>query len=201
MRAITGAAKESIPLSGRELILSEAARLFVAEGYNGISMREIAEASQMTKAALYYHFKNKEDLFREIFVTYLAETQSIFQKALQSEGTIRRRLTQLIQEIFRQSPAERGIIHLIFIESSRLHTELRTEIGDQYHCQFLGTLEILLQEGVQSGELKEINPRLSAQILLGMMYPFFHPPEATNPPDNHEAIELMLTIFFDGISG
>ena len=43
----------------------------MAYGYNGISMREIAEAVGVSKAGLYYHFKDKEDVvwtaFRDIF--------------------------------------------------------------------------------------------------------------------------------------
>ncbi|MDZ7820387.1 MAG: helix-turn-helix domain-containing protein [Candidatus Marinimicrobia bacterium] len=44
-------------------ILEAAIRIFSEKGYKGTSMREIAEAMHMTKAALYYHFPGKEELF------------------------------------------------------------------------------------------------------------------------------------------
>jgi AcrR family transcriptional regulator len=47
-------------------IIEEATCLFVASGYCGISMREIAEAVGISKAGLYYHFRDKEDLFLAI---------------------------------------------------------------------------------------------------------------------------------------
>ncbi|MCB0152930.1 MAG: helix-turn-helix transcriptional regulator, partial [Caldilineaceae bacterium] len=50
-------------VDSRAAILAAAQRLFVERGYRGISMREIAEAVGMTKAALYYHFRDKEQLF------------------------------------------------------------------------------------------------------------------------------------------
>ena len=48
---------EALDLRAR--ILAEATRLFVVYGYNGISMREIAEAVGVSKAGQYYHFKDK----------------------------------------------------------------------------------------------------------------------------------------------
>ncbi len=49
----------------RDRILLKALQFFVAHGYDGISMREIAEACGLSKAALYYHFRDKEALFLE----------------------------------------------------------------------------------------------------------------------------------------
>ncbi|MFF0454364.1 TetR/AcrR family transcriptional regulator [Nocardia africana] len=46
----------------RERIRSVAMQLFSEQGYENTSMREIAERLSVTKAALYYHFKAKEDI-------------------------------------------------------------------------------------------------------------------------------------------
>lgn len=50
----------------RERIQRTALDLFVARGYEKTSLREIAEQLGVTKAALYYHFKTKEDILRAI---------------------------------------------------------------------------------------------------------------------------------------
>src|SRR5258708_33033234 len=48
-------------------ILTVAKDLFFAKGYKGVSMREIADAVQVTQAGLYYHFpKGKEELFTKM---------------------------------------------------------------------------------------------------------------------------------------
>ena len=55
-------------------ILTAAKDLFLAKGYKGVSMKEIADAVQITPAALYYHFpKGKEDLFTRMIQTLLVE--------------------------------------------------------------------------------------------------------------------------------
>jgi AcrR family transcriptional regulator len=48
--------------STRERILDVALELFIEKGYDKTSLREIAEQLGFTKAALYYHFANKEDI-------------------------------------------------------------------------------------------------------------------------------------------
>jgi AcrR family transcriptional regulator len=50
------------PASTRERILDVALDLFTEKGYDGTSLREIAERLGVTKAALYYHFASKEDI-------------------------------------------------------------------------------------------------------------------------------------------
>ena len=52
--------------STRERILDVALDLFVAQGYDGTSLRQIAEQLGVTKAALYYHFESKEEILRAL---------------------------------------------------------------------------------------------------------------------------------------
>jgi AcrR family transcriptional regulator len=46
----------------RARIQQVALELFAAQGYERTSLREVAERLGVTKAALYYHFKSKEDI-------------------------------------------------------------------------------------------------------------------------------------------
>jgi AcrR family transcriptional regulator len=48
--------------STRERILDVALGLFVEQGYDKTSLREIAEPMGFTKAALYYHFASKDEI-------------------------------------------------------------------------------------------------------------------------------------------
>ncbi|MBS8271961.1 TetR/AcrR family transcriptional regulator, partial [Halomonas litopenaei] len=62
-------------------IIDLATDLFLQNGFAGTSMSAIAKASGMTKASLYYHFANKEDLF-------IACVTDGYQHALSSLETI-----------------------------------------------------------------------------------------------------------------
>ncbi|WP_314178325.1 TetR/AcrR family transcriptional regulator [Streptomyces winkii] len=51
----------------RQRIQDVALELFAVRGYEKTSLREIAEHLGVTKAALYYHFKTKEDIVVSLF--------------------------------------------------------------------------------------------------------------------------------------
>src|SRR5215472_6504554 len=50
----------------RSRIQQVAVELFTEHGYEGTSLREIAERLEVTKAALYYHFRSKEDIIESL---------------------------------------------------------------------------------------------------------------------------------------
>ena len=56
----------------RARIQSVALELFAEQGYDKTSLREIAERLGVTKAALYYHFKSKEDIVTSLVEDYFA---------------------------------------------------------------------------------------------------------------------------------
>ena len=48
----------------RDKILDAARELFITEGYEGVSMRKVAEKIEYSPTAIYVHFADKEELFR-----------------------------------------------------------------------------------------------------------------------------------------
>jgi len=50
----------------RDKILDAARELFINEGYEGVSMRQIADKIEYSPTAIYVHFKDKDELFLEI---------------------------------------------------------------------------------------------------------------------------------------
>ena len=55
--------------SGRQRVLDAARELFIAHGYNGTNLRDIASRAQVSMGGIYHHFGSKQ----EIFQTLLAE--------------------------------------------------------------------------------------------------------------------------------
>ena len=56
----------------RSRVQKVALELFAEQGYEKTSLREIAESLGVTKAALYYHFKSKEDIVHSFTDDYFA---------------------------------------------------------------------------------------------------------------------------------
>ncbi len=61
----------------RARIQQIAVELFAEHGYEGTSLREIAERLGVTKAALYYHFKSKEDIILSLVEDYQAQMDAL----------------------------------------------------------------------------------------------------------------------------
>ncbi len=61
----------------RSRLREVALQLFAEQGYEKTSLREIAERLGVTKAALYYYFKSKEDIVRSLVEDYIAEIDSL----------------------------------------------------------------------------------------------------------------------------
>ena len=52
----------------REKIMHKAAEMFVKDGYRAVSMRKIAQALGYSHGAIYYHYKDKAELFSAIVI-------------------------------------------------------------------------------------------------------------------------------------
>lgn len=62
------AKKKVIEEGNKELILKTAIELFSKQGYEKTSIRDITGKSGISTGTLYFHFKNKKDILKEVFV-------------------------------------------------------------------------------------------------------------------------------------
>jgi len=182
----------------RQRILEEATRLFVRFGYHGVSMREIAEATGLSKPALYYHFKDKEDLILAILNENLTQVGDIVQACRQNEVSARGRIRAMTQAFFEQPVEQRAVIYLATREIAHLSEAARAQFGEVYRQVFVGQIAAILEEGIQSGELRPMDTHLGTWVLLGMLYPFFFPGQERQGERRPLAVESILSIFFDG---
>lgn len=65
----------------RQRIREVALELFTAQGFEKTSLREIAERLEITKAALYYHFRSKADLIRSLVTPMIDDVDAVLEKA------------------------------------------------------------------------------------------------------------------------
>lgn len=185
----------------RARILDMATSLFVAQGYSGISMREIAAACGLSKAGLYYHFKDKEGLFITILSENLAALENILDEAGQQPGPVRARVNFFVEAIFTRLPAEhRAVIRLASQDLGKVSPEAHQAFNGQYQERFLGRLAALLDEGVHTGELRAMNTQMGVWALLGLMFPFFNPAYAAANVPMDVVTTFIDTVFFEGMA-
>ncbi len=74
----------------RDKILDAAREMFVTEGYEGVSMRRVAEKIEYSPTAIYVHFADKNELFHELCRQDFARLQEVMRSAEMSVDPIER---------------------------------------------------------------------------------------------------------------
>ena len=189
----------SIAAHSREAILTAAERLFVERGYRGISMREIADEVGVTKAALYYHFRDKEQLFVALLDNALDELAALVEACRAASTSHRAQVEAIIRQIMLLPPERRASLRLASQELGNLDAATRQQFVEQYHARFIGRITAVLAEGVASGEFRRIDPQIGAWTLLGMMYPYLHVSPVTALSPTEMLIDQLSMIFLDGL--
>jgi AcrR family transcriptional regulator len=183
----------------RELILATAKTLFSQQGYHGLAMRQISESLGVAKSALYYHFKDKEELFLAILESYLDEMEKALNRLQAQSITSSQRIRLLVEYILRQPAEQRAIIRLASQEMVQLSPEVRQSFNLVYRKKFIDRIKAVLQSGMESGDFRQLDPEIATWALLGIMYPYFYPSHTAEAPIPDETIQQILTIYLAGI--
>lgn len=186
-------------ISMRDQILSTAKNLFIQQGYHGLAMRQIAEALGVTKAALYYHFKDKEELFMAILESYLDEMGMALDHIIQTQETARKQVKQFVEYILSQPAEERAIIRLASQEIGQVSPATRKAFARIYREKFIGKVESILQRGIDNGEFRPAKAEVATHALLGIMYPYLYPSGSGDHGLSPETIQQIVAIFLDGV--
>jgi len=183
----------------REQILSVGKKLFIQHGYHGLAMRQISEAVGVSKAALYYHFKDKEELFVAILESNLGQMESQIELIHLKPISCSDKIAQFMEYVLNEPTEQRAIIRLASQEISQLSMEIRKSFAESYHEKFTGKIQKIFLDGIDAGEFRSIDPAVATWALLGMMYPYFYPADTGAKAVNSEVIQQVIDIYLSGV--
>jgi hypothetical protein len=130
---------------------------------------------------------------------YLDSMEAVIDRVRTQETTARARIRLLLEAILSQPANQRAIIRLSSQEMSQLSAAARQAFNQAYHRKFIDKIQAILQEGIQSGELRPVDPAVATWTLLGMMYPYFYPAHSDEMPEVQMVAGQLLTIYLDGM--
>ncbi len=180
-------------------IMETAARLICERGYEGTSMQEIAAACRMTKAGLYHHVQNKEQLLFDI----MSYGMSAFEQQVLDQ------VRELPDPVERLRECMRLNIHLvtggcskeviiILHEHATLTGEARAFI-DGRKKRYVRFLEDSFSEAVRLGRIRPVQPTVAAFSFLGMVlwiYKWFQPDGRLSA---EQVSDGMVDLLFTGL--
>ena len=81
----------------RDAVLRTAARLFLEHGYRKSSMSLLAAQLKITKPALYYYFRNKEEILVECYRAGIAHHENLLKETSENQGNGMRKLFMYVE--------------------------------------------------------------------------------------------------------
>jgi AcrR family transcriptional regulator len=145
----------------RARIQQVALELFAEQGYEKTSLREIAERLDVTKAALYYHFKSKEDIVRSLVEDYFGQIDALTSwarpqpRTAETRGEILSRYLTIVaegEEVFRMLQQNQAAVNSLATEKGR---------GELFRERLAGLADLLTEPEAPLGD------RVRATMALG----------------------------------
>lgn len=139
-----------------ERILDSALKLFVRRGYVDTTIDDIAEASDLTKGAVYHYFGSKEELLLELLARIEHESMQVTDEAF-SEGLSA--TDKLVRYLHRQAvkAVERpdSLLFVVTLSANlaSVSERVRQQV-DAIHGRLAKAFERIIREGVKSGEFR-----------------------------------------------
>jgi AcrR family transcriptional regulator len=84
-------------------LVSAAARVFAQRGFHGASVDQIAAEAGFTTGALYWHFKNKEELYLAVYETYVRERIAELAEISERQGDLVTRAREAADQWMRKA--------------------------------------------------------------------------------------------------
>jgi len=162
-----GRKQEEEPKLSREAILDKAAALFKRNGYRKTRLEELAQVLGVTRPAIYYHFKAKQDL---LVAMYMRAMEALDEVAAgeEADGGL-----PPIEQFWRRieahatyiatRPTEAGIF---FEEEEELPEEVHADLRRRLVAYTDGLVE-LYTAAQAAGEAPEGDPRVAVSAILG----------------------------------
>ena len=159
-------------MTTKERIVEEAFKLFLNSNFEKVSISDIEHATEKTRGAIFYFFKNKEEIFIEVINTYMIEVQDPSQKFSYDTSmslnqfinmyingintTMSKMLSISVVNIYKQ-------YFSLYLQASRIYPNF-SEIMTQNSIKEINLWEKVIKRAIQTKEIKTVDTRHYATL-------------------------------------
>jgi len=151
----------------RDVIIDTSARVFARRGYHATGIAELCEVNGFGKGAFYYYIGSKEELLAAIHDRVMDEVMVGADRVAAAGGSPSEQLAMLGDELL-------DVIHRypdhvwVFLHEFPALTDERAQQFRVRRRRYEQRVEGVLQAGIDAGEFRDIDPKLTAYAWLGM---------------------------------
>jgi AcrR family transcriptional regulator len=173
-------------------ILAVSARLFRGKGYRATTMEDIAAELNVTKPALYYYIKTKNDLLYAICESAIERLMEGVRQIMVAPDDVQERLRKLIHWHVSMFSEHGDVITVYLAEESELPEDKRTfirSLSREYETLY----RELLEQGIKEGKFRKMDVPMVVRAISGMCNWLF----AWYKPDGASTADQIAGIFHD----
>ncbi|GAA2262112.1 TetR family transcriptional regulator [Streptomyces ruber] len=157
---------EVTPDAARRLLVA-AVEAFAERGYHATTTRDIAGRAGMSPAALYIHYRTKEELLHRISRIGHEKALEVLRTAAGSEGTATERLAEAVRSFVRWHAGQHTVARVVQYELDALGPDARAEIV-ALRRRNDATVREIIEEGVAAGEFDVPDVRGTTLAVLSL---------------------------------
>jgi TetR/AcrR family transcriptional regulator, cholesterol catabolism regulator len=183
----------------RDAIIDTSARVFARQGYHATGIAELCEVNGLGKGAFYHYIDSKEELLAAIHDRVMDEVMLGAERVERAGGSPSAKLAMLGDELL-------DVIHRypdhvwVFLHEFPALPKDRADQFRKRRREYERRVETILQAGIDAGEFRDVDPRLTSLAWLGMhnyTYLWLKPDGRVRA---HEVAQHFSGIFIRGIA-
>lgn len=159
---------EDVIQDTKKYIIDTARQFFSEYSYLGVSMSDIAKKLNITKAALYYHFTGKAEIYEKVLDEVFDELSRTIAEA-KNETTVNKKLHKLIKNYLNFGFKEKNLIKAIMLKLSPANNKIIKHVA-KLREEIANLIQPAIEEVMVNKNLtKKVDSRLLTSMLTSMM--------------------------------
>ncbi|MDJ0540742.1 MAG: TetR/AcrR family transcriptional regulator [Microcystis sp. M53603_WE2] len=150
----------------RSRILQAALRLFAAKGYEGTTTKDLAGKANVAEGTLFRYFPNKKAILIEVATRGWVDILTDLLTELSEMGSYKA-VAQVMRRRVLRMRENSDLLRVCFIEA-QFHPELKERIQSEVIAKMTDVAEAFFQTAIDRGIYRPMNPKIVAQVFLGM---------------------------------
>lgn len=156
----------------RERLLAAASAEFAARGFAGANVGRIAAAAHLNKAMIYYHFRSKADLYRDILRDMFSAVGARVAAVAAADGSPQDKIRGFVNAIAIEAEARPHFPPIWFREIAEGGAHLDVETL-RAMSSVVATLGRIVEEGVRRRRFRPVNPLIVHAGIVAPLLLFF----------------------------
>jgi AcrR family transcriptional regulator len=182
-------------------ILQAALRLFASQGYDGTTTKDLASSANVAEGTLFRHFPNKKAILIEVATLGWVEILTDLLTELSQMGSYKA-VAQVMRRRMLRMQENSDLMRVCFVEA-QFHPELRDRVQSEVIAKMTDVAEVFFQTAMEQGIYRPMNPKIVAQVFLGMFAIAGFSNQTIEPQASPKALQEMAEgiaeIFLNGV--